>query len=451
MTHPLSPRRPRPARTVRGARRRPDLVVPRRARRWAGSRRHARRAAAARRCSRSCARWVVSTIEQTSRPPRLHAPDAPAAALAPACASRSSTSPSPRACCSSATRSSRPPRSSTGSACRRPTSRRSTRRPTCCCCAAARSAASTTCARLNAELQRLRAELRDANRMLARAEAQYRRIVELQPLVMYIDNLGAESVADFISPAGRRRGSATRCATGSTEPASSSRSSCTPRTAGAAGRRTCAPSATTRPFDEEFRLLRADGAGRLDARGRHRRARTRTTRVGAHRLHARHHQRRRRPSSSCARRCRGSRRCSTTCSPACSSRTAQRRVVMANDDPVRDLPLRRRDPDDAGRPPGQRAPSRSWCAGGRPGRVPAPHRRPHRRRWPAVNQSLDARRRSRVLEFDFQPIVVRAAATSARCGCSATRPTACSTRRRWPGRATRRSRRRTPSRSSSPR
>jgi PAS domain S-box-containing protein len=53
---------------------------------------------------------------------------------------------------------------------------------------------------LNAELQRSATELRDANRMLTRAETQYRRIVELQPLVMYIDTLGDESIAEFISP-----------------------------------------------------------------------------------------------------------------------------------------------------------------------------------------------------------------------------------------------------------
>jgi len=53
---------------------------------------------------------------------------------------------------------------------------------------------------LNAELQRSATELRDANRMLTRAEAQYRRIVELQPLVMYIDTLGEDAVAEFISP-----------------------------------------------------------------------------------------------------------------------------------------------------------------------------------------------------------------------------------------------------------
>ena len=53
---------------------------------------------------------------------------------------------------------------------------------------------------LNAELQRSATELRDANRMLTRAEAQYRRIVELQPLVMYIDTLGKDAYAEFVSP-----------------------------------------------------------------------------------------------------------------------------------------------------------------------------------------------------------------------------------------------------------
>jgi PAS domain S-box-containing protein len=53
---------------------------------------------------------------------------------------------------------------------------------------------------LNSELQRSAGELRWTNRMLTRAEAQYRSLVELQPLVMYIDNLGSMPVADFISP-----------------------------------------------------------------------------------------------------------------------------------------------------------------------------------------------------------------------------------------------------------
>jgi PAS domain S-box-containing protein len=53
---------------------------------------------------------------------------------------------------------------------------------------------------LNSELQRSAGELRWTNRMLTRAEAQYRSLVELQPLVMYIDNLGSLPVADFISP-----------------------------------------------------------------------------------------------------------------------------------------------------------------------------------------------------------------------------------------------------------
>jgi PAS domain S-box-containing protein len=53
---------------------------------------------------------------------------------------------------------------------------------------------------LNSELQRAAGELRWTNKMLTRAEAQYRSLVELQPLVMYIDNLGSMPVADFISP-----------------------------------------------------------------------------------------------------------------------------------------------------------------------------------------------------------------------------------------------------------
>jgi len=46
----------------------------------------------------------------------------------------------------------------------------------------------------------LASELRWANKMLTRAESQYRRLVELQPLVMYIDMLGSLPVAEFISP-----------------------------------------------------------------------------------------------------------------------------------------------------------------------------------------------------------------------------------------------------------
>jgi PAS domain S-box-containing protein len=52
---------------------------------------------------------------------------------------------------------------------------------------------------LNTELQRSAGELRRTNKMLSRAEARYRRLVELQPLVMYIDNLGSVPVAEFIS------------------------------------------------------------------------------------------------------------------------------------------------------------------------------------------------------------------------------------------------------------
>jgi PAS domain S-box-containing protein len=52
---------------------------------------------------------------------------------------------------------------------------------------------------LNAELAAKAQELRAANRTLQRTEAQYRRIVELQPLVMYIDRLGPTVIAEFMS------------------------------------------------------------------------------------------------------------------------------------------------------------------------------------------------------------------------------------------------------------
>ncbi|MFN8157589.1 MAG: ATP-binding protein [Candidatus Nanopelagicales bacterium] len=52
---------------------------------------------------------------------------------------------------------------------------------------------------LNTELQRSSSELRRANKMLTRAEARYRRLVELQPLIMYIDTLGAVPTAEFMS------------------------------------------------------------------------------------------------------------------------------------------------------------------------------------------------------------------------------------------------------------
>ncbi|CAB4845899.1 unannotated protein [freshwater metagenome] len=52
---------------------------------------------------------------------------------------------------------------------------------------------------LNSELQESASDLRTANRLLTRAEAQYRRLVELQPLVMYVDRLGANATAEFIS------------------------------------------------------------------------------------------------------------------------------------------------------------------------------------------------------------------------------------------------------------
>jgi PAS domain S-box-containing protein len=53
---------------------------------------------------------------------------------------------------------------------------------------------------LNTELQRSSGELRRTNKMLGRAEARYRQLVELQPLVMYIDTLGSVPTAEFISP-----------------------------------------------------------------------------------------------------------------------------------------------------------------------------------------------------------------------------------------------------------
>jgi PAS domain S-box-containing protein len=53
---------------------------------------------------------------------------------------------------------------------------------------------------LNVELSDTARELRSANRALGRAEAQYRRLVELQPLVMYVDDLGPSPQADFVSP-----------------------------------------------------------------------------------------------------------------------------------------------------------------------------------------------------------------------------------------------------------
>lgn len=52
---------------------------------------------------------------------------------------------------------------------------------------------------LNVELSDTARELRSANRALGRAEAQYRRLVELQPLVMYVDHLGPSPQADFVS------------------------------------------------------------------------------------------------------------------------------------------------------------------------------------------------------------------------------------------------------------
>lgn len=52
---------------------------------------------------------------------------------------------------------------------------------------------------LNTELQRSAGELRRTNKMLSRAEERYRQLVELQPLIMYIDSLGSVPTAEFIS------------------------------------------------------------------------------------------------------------------------------------------------------------------------------------------------------------------------------------------------------------
>ena len=54
---------------------------------------------------------------------------------------------------------------------------------------------------LNSELQRSASEARRTNKMLTRAEARYRQLVELQPLVMYIDSLGSVPTAEFVSQA----------------------------------------------------------------------------------------------------------------------------------------------------------------------------------------------------------------------------------------------------------
>jgi len=53
---------------------------------------------------------------------------------------------------------------------------------------------------LNQELQDTAAELRAANRQLGRAESRYRKLVEAQPLAMYIDRLGPTAAAEFVSP-----------------------------------------------------------------------------------------------------------------------------------------------------------------------------------------------------------------------------------------------------------
>lgn len=53
---------------------------------------------------------------------------------------------------------------------------------------------------LNQELQDTAAELRASNRQLGRAESRYRKLVEAQPLAMYIDRLGPTATAEFVSP-----------------------------------------------------------------------------------------------------------------------------------------------------------------------------------------------------------------------------------------------------------
>ncbi len=111
---------------------------------------------------------------------------------------------------------------------------------------------------LNAELQRSATELRDANRMLTRAEAQYRRIVELQPLVMYIDTLGDESIAEFISPqvADWLGYPARRWLS---EPAFFFRVVVHPEDRDRAWTANHLSEVDDSPFDEELRLLTADG------------------------------------------------------------------------------------------------------------------------------------------------------------------------------------------------
>lgn len=111
---------------------------------------------------------------------------------------------------------------------------------------------------LNAELQRSATELREANRMLTRAEAQYRRIVELQPLVMYIDTLGDESIAEFISPqvADWLGYPVSRWLT---EPAFFFRVVVHPEDRDRVWSANRRAESDDSPFDEELRLLTADG------------------------------------------------------------------------------------------------------------------------------------------------------------------------------------------------
>jgi len=111
---------------------------------------------------------------------------------------------------------------------------------------------------LNAELQRSATELRDANRLLTRAEAQYRRIVELQPLVMYIDTLGEESIGEFVSPrVVEWLGHPVR--RWLTEPGFFFRVVVHPEDRDAAWEANLRAEADDSPFDEELRLVTADG------------------------------------------------------------------------------------------------------------------------------------------------------------------------------------------------
>ncbi len=253
---------------------------------------------------------------------------------------------------------------------------------------------------LNAELQRSATELRDANRMLTRAEAQYRRIVELQPLVMYIDSLGDESVAEFISPQvvdwlgyPVRRWL--------TEEAFFFQVVVHPEDRERAWAANRAAEADDSPYDEEVRLLRADGQVVWtravdtvveDEDGRRRRfgfmldiTKTKTAEIELRDTMSR----------------------LTTLLDHMQSgvlvEDRQRRIVMANAT-LCQMFRSEADPDElTGLPI-----SAAIAAVVRPEDDPAAFLRRTEtltaRRWPTANQSLTLSG-SRVLEFDFQPIV----------------------------------------------